>query len=90
MFVNRLVTFHMVTMFDPVLVARLTPVPTKSLSVVPSKNVSRGEQSLAGFVAAFIFMFPFMTGVVFITPFGANDMEYSAGFVLAVACAPHA
>src|SRR5579871_3364894 len=87
--VIRLLMFHIVTKFEPV-VPVFTPVPTNSLSLVPSKNSVSGEQVLAGFAAVLMFLLLDIAGVAFITPFVPNRMAYNAGLVAAPVWVPQA
>ncbi len=85
----RVVMFHIVTRLAPV-VAPAAPVPTKSRSVVPSKNSSRGEHVPTGLAAPLIFLSFDMAGTGFIAPVARNLSVYSAGLVLDAVCVPHA
>src|ERR1022692_3996632 len=85
----RVVTFHSVTRFAPVVPPKL-PVPTNSRSVVPSKKSSKGEQVPAGFAAPLMFRLSDTAGVEFINPFGAlKESAYRLGLVALLACVPH-
>jgi hypothetical protein len=79
--VMRFVIFHSLTRLAPVATPDV-PTPTNSRSVVPSKNVTRGEHVLFGFVPALMLRLSDTAGVVFITPVVAeNDNAYKLGLV---------
>ena len=83
----RLVMFHIVTRLAPV-VAPAAPVPTKSRSVVPSKNSKRGEHVPWGLPPPFMFLSFDIAGTGFSVSLARNVSVYSAGLVLDAVCVP--